>query len=81
MSRRAALRSVASAVAAAPVLLTMAHSATAATKVSKSAAGYRASPNGKQSCANCRVFIPPSSCQLVEGPISARGWCKLWVSK
>jgi hypothetical protein len=27
------------------------------------------------------LFIPPSSCRLVEGPISAHGWCRLWVGR
>jgi hypothetical protein len=80
VSRRAALQGIASTVAATPILLTKTHSAMAAVKVSKASVGYRNSPNGNQSCANCKLFIPPSSCRLVEGSISARGWCKLWVS-
>jgi hypothetical protein len=81
VSRRAALQGIASAVAATPTFLAKTHSAMAAAKMSKAAAGYRGSPNGSQSCANCKLFIPPSSCRLVEGPISAHGWCRLWVGR
>lgn len=47
-------------------------------KSSKSAAAYRGAPNGRQSCANCSYFNPPSGCGVVSGPVSARGWCNLW---
>ena len=81
VSRRVALQGIASAVAATPILLTKTHSAVAAGKMSKAAAGYRGSPNGSQSCANCKLFIRPASCRLVEGSVSAHGWCRIWVSK
>jgi hypothetical protein len=51
---------------------------TAQAKSSKSAAAYRGAPNGRQSCANCSWFNPPSGCGVVSGPVSARGWCNLW---
>lgn len=47
-------------------------------KSNKSAVAYRAAPNGRQSCANCSWFNPPSGCGIVSGPVSARGWCNLW---
>ncbi|WP_292528260.1 high-potential iron-sulfur protein [Methylocystis sp.] len=47
-------------------------------KSSKAAAAYRGAPNGRQSCANCSWFNPPSGCSVVSGPVSARGWCNLW---
>lgn len=47
-------------------------------KSSKAAAAYRGAPKGRQSCANCAYFDPPSGCSIVSGPVSARGWCKLW---
>lgn len=52
-----------------------------ADKVSQAAAGYQQTPNGEKSCANCAVFQPPSSCQVVDGTISPTGYCKLWVAK
>lgn len=45
---------------------------------SKTAAAYRGSPNGRQRCANCSWFSPPSGCAVVTGPVSANGWCNLW---
>ena len=80
ISRRSVLEGVAWAVGAAPIILATTYPASAA-KMSQASAGYRNSPNGSKNCANCRVFVPPSSCTLVEGPISPRGWCRLWVSK
>ncbi len=50
----------------------------AAAKSSKAAADYRDSPNGRQRCANCSWFEPPSGCGVVSGKVSARGWCNLW---
>ena len=79
ISRRSVLQGVTCAVVATPIMLATTHPALA--KMSQASAGYRNSPNGSKNCANCKVFVPPSSCTLVEGPISPRGWCKLWVSK
>jgi len=47
-------------------------------KSSQASAAYRGSPNGRQRCANCSWFEPPSGCGVVRGPVSARGWCNLW---
>lgn len=47
-------------------------------KTSQAAAAYRNSPRGRQSCGNCSWFEAPSSCGVVKGPVSARGWCALW---
>jgi len=47
-------------------------------KSSQAGAAYRSSPKGSQSCANCSWFQPPSGCAVVKGPVSARGWCRLW---
>jgi len=52
--------------------------APAQAKSSQAAAGYRGSPKGRQSCANCSWFEAPSGCGVVKGPVSARGWCTLW---
>ena len=80
ISRRSVLQGVAFAVGATPIILATTYPASAA-KMSQASAGYRNSPKGSQNCANCKLFVPPSSCTLVEGPISPRGWCRLWVSK
>lgn len=80
VSRRSVLRGATYALAAAPIVLASADRAAAA-KMSQTSVGYRASPNGSQSCANCRLFVAPLSCLTVQGPISPKGWCKIYVAK
>jgi len=80
VSRRSVLRVAVCAAAAAPIMLA-ATSPALASKMSKSAVGYKGSPKGSQKCSNCALFIAPSSCKSVEGPVSPNGWCKIWVKK
>lgn len=80
VSRRVVLQGVASAIFATPITLEATYPALAA-KMSKASVGYQNNPKGSQSCANCKLFVPPSSCTLVEGPISPHGWCRLWVKR
>jgi hypothetical protein len=80
VSRRSILHGVACAAGAAPILLISTESAWAA-KLTQASVGYQNSPKGDQSCSNCALFIAPSSCKTVEDPISANGWCKIWVKK
>ena len=47
-------------------------------RISKSAAGYQGTPRGNQSCVACRNFMQPSDCKVVESPIAASGWCRLF---
>ncbi len=43
---------------------------------------YQVQPKGEQKCSACLNFIAGSnSCKVVEGQISAEGWCGLWVKK
>ena len=79
ISRRSVLQGVTCAVVATPIILATTYPAASAAKMSQSSVGYRDSPNGNQSCANCKLFVAPSSCKSVEDPISANGWCKIWV--
>ncbi|WP_082637402.1 twin-arginine translocation signal domain-containing protein [Bradyrhizobium retamae] len=44
-------------------------------KVSKASAQYRDSPNGPQRCGGC-VNFRGGTCAIVEGRISANGWCR-----
>ena len=30
-------------------------------------------------CRKCRFWQGPGSCQVVEGEISPRGWCAIWI--
>jgi hypothetical protein len=50
-------------------------------KTDKKTAKYQDHPNNGQSCAKCKYFRPPQSCQLVEGNISPGGWCSLFTAK
>jgi len=34
-----------------------------------------------QKCSGCRLFRPPSGCQVVTGKISPNGWCTAWVKR
>jgi High potential iron-sulfur protein len=51
-------------------------------RVSKEQAKYQEQPNGDHKCSNCQQFVAESSaCKVVEGEISPKGWCTLWVKK
>jgi hypothetical protein len=76
MSRRSLLQ-IAAAAGAVPVLALGA--SPAAAKMSQSGVSYQDSPHGSSNCANCKLFIAPSSCKTVEGTVSPNGWCKIWV--
>ena len=52
-----------------------------AQKASKAAMKYQDKPSGTSECDNCQHFQPPSSCAIVEGNISPKGWCLAWVKK
>jgi hypothetical protein len=79
VTRRTILRRAAVAASAVPVLLAGVSAAHA--KAAQKAVGYQDTPKGEQTCANCRVFEPPSSCKTVEGTVSPNGWCKIYVKK
>jgi hypothetical protein len=55
--------------------------------VPKAAMQYRDTPNGKQECSNCSLFIPGSSakangtCKVVDGLISPQGYCVAYAVK
>jgi hypothetical protein len=75
--RRSALKSLGAAAGCAG-LAAIFGAAPAQAKSSQASAAYRGSPNGRQRCANCSWFEPPSGCSVVRGPVSAGGWCNLW---
>jgi High potential iron-sulfur protein len=79
VSRRTMLRGAAATACAVPVMLAGVSAAHA--KASQKAVAYQDTPKGEQSCANCRVFEPPSSCKTVEGTVSPNGWCKIYIKK
>jgi hypothetical protein len=47
-------------------------------KMSHTDAEYQDRPNSGLICAACTLFRPPRSCEIVEGDISPRGWCKFF---
>ena len=55
--------------------------AVAGTKFAQSMAKYQPSPKNGQSCATCTQFQPADSCKVVDGKVSASGWCLLYARK
>jgi len=57
----------------------------AVAKVSKADVFYRDAPKEGKSCAACRLFTPGESgrgtCAVVEGPVSANGWCMAFSAR
>ena len=49
-------------------------------KLTQAAIGYQAQPKGNDSCGTCPYFVFPKSCVLVEGEISAFGWCPIYTT-
>jgi hypothetical protein len=45
------------------------------------AVAYQPSPKDDRQCDGCALFQAPDSCKVVDGTISAGGWCKLWAKK
>jgi hypothetical protein len=44
------------------------------------AARYQDHPKENESCGSCPYFVFPKSCVLVEGEISATGWCPIYTT-
>ena len=65
----------------APFLALAGSWAEAGTRVSQSAAHYQSTAKAGQDCDDCSNFVGPHACKLVEGDISPKGWCRLWVKK
>ena len=55
--------------------------AAAATKMSQKASRYQPTPKGSQRCDGCNQFQAPTACKVVDGEVSATGWCLLYVAK
>jgi hypothetical protein len=49
-------------------------------KLTQAAARYQDQPNGNESCGSCPYFVFPKSCVVVEGEISATGWCPIFTT-
>ena len=80
VSRRHMLKGT-TALAAGLAMATIAGSAQAKPKRSQADVAYQYFPKGGERCDNCEPFIPPDKCRTVEGTVSAKGWCKIYVAK
>lgn len=49
-------------------------------KLTQAAARYQDHPKENESCGNCPYFVFPKSCVVVEGEISAFGWCPIYTT-
>ena len=85
LSRRDALRKLSmtvggAAIAAACVRLSPA-AAEAPAKMAQKDVAYQYTPHEGQACVTCANFESPAACKVVDGRISAAGWCQLYVKK
>jgi hypothetical protein len=48
-------------------------------KLTQAAALYQDHPKGNESCGSCPYFVLPASCVVVEGEVSAAGWCPMYT--
>jgi High potential iron-sulfur protein len=82
ISRRRVLTAVAGAAGAITGAAIIGSSTPArAAKAPQKAVKYQDTPKGDQSCTNCALFEPPSSCKTVEGTVSPEGWCMVYAKK
>jgi hypothetical protein len=79
LSRRWLLQSAVGKVTAVAVIATQARPALAAIKISKAAVAYQDHPDGDKHCGKCLQFQPPDSCKMVDGPVSAQGFCRIFM--
>lgn len=52
-----------------------------AKKAAQKAVMYQQTPKEGKQCDGCQHFIAPSSCRIVDGEISANGYCILFAKK
>lgn len=50
-------------------------------KIKKPDAKYQDKPKGQQRCEICLNFQPPSTCKIVQEPVTRHGWCQLFAAK
>jgi hypothetical protein len=48
-------------------------------QVSKLVVAYQDHPEGGKRCDRCLHFLPPAACKVVQGSISAEGYCRLFA--
>lgn len=55
--------------------------AAAQSKIAQNLVQYQDKPKGDQQCDKCMQFEAPSSCKVVAGTISPKGWCAAFSPK
>ncbi len=78
LDRRAVLNGAAGLVAFAGVAAGGLQSAKAADKAAQADVDYQDTPNNGVNCAGCQFYDGDGGCEVVEGEISADGWCAIW---
>ncbi|ABE40839.1 high-potential iron-sulfur protein [Rhodopseudomonas pseudopalustris] len=82
VSRRDMFKVAAGAVGAAAIVGLTGSEVLAQSRMAKTAAQYQASPRSGQTCGKCTNYIVASStCKVIDGTVSANGWCSLFVAK
>jgi uncharacterized protein YpuA (DUF1002 family) len=76
-SRRWIIRAIVTGIPAAVLLRIL--RTQASEKMTRQQAEYQDTPDGIYSCAMCTLFEKPNACKVVEGEISADGWCKAFA--
>jgi hypothetical protein len=83
MSRRGILRGAALIAGGGAIALAAgaALPARAAAKMAQKQANYQPIPKGNAHCNNCALWLQPTDCKVVVGPVSPTGWCSLYAAK
>lgn len=79
LSRRLLLRRSVETLGASAAIAVYAKPASATIKISQTAVAYQDHPQGDKRCVKCLQFQPPSSCKMVDGPISPQGFCRIFM--
>jgi hypothetical protein len=74
-------RAVLQAALTAAIVGAAAGGARAQAKAKQGLVQYQEKPKGDQECDGCLQWAPPNSCKVVEGKISPKGWCLVYVPK
>jgi hypothetical protein len=78
LGRRKLLRGLVAGVVAGSTRVAV-YPASAQDKMSKQEAEYQDSPKDIRMCATGTLHEPPKSCKVIEGDVSATGWCKAFA--
>lgn len=81
LSRKQVIEKLAAAPIAIGAFAVLQAQAEAAASIDQKTAAYVTHPVGGKQCSTCVQFVKPSSCKLVKGTISPKGWCKFYAAK